>query len=90
MKKVGIIGLGDMGIAMAKNIAASGFDLTGCDIREERLELLEQVGGRRASRAAEVGAEETLATGPQTIRPAHRNWTGLARQVAERNGTVVT
>ncbi len=31
MKRVGIIGLGDMGIAMARNIIKSGFELTGFD-----------------------------------------------------------
>ncbi|GAH83417.1 unnamed protein product, partial [marine sediment metagenome] len=31
MKQVGIIGLGDMGIGMAKNIIKNGFDLVGYD-----------------------------------------------------------
>ena len=56
MKRVGIIGLGDMGIAMARNIIKSGFELTGFDLREERLKLLEEVGGKRASTPAEVGS----------------------------------
>ncbi|MGB6362489.1 MAG: NAD(P)-binding domain-containing protein, partial [Thermoanaerobaculia bacterium] len=29
MKRIGIIGLGSMGLAMAKNIIDSGFELTG-------------------------------------------------------------
>ena len=33
MKKVGIVGLGDMGIGMAKNIVDNGFDLIGYDLR---------------------------------------------------------
>ncbi len=56
MKRVGIIGLGDMGIAMARNIIKSGFELTGFDLREERLKLLEDAGGKRASTPAEVGS----------------------------------
>ncbi len=56
MKRVGIIGLGDMGIAMARNIIKSGFELTGFDLREERLKLLEEAGGKRAATPAEVGS----------------------------------
>ena len=55
MKRIGIIGLGDMGIAMAQNIAKSGFELTGFDLREERLKMLTAAGGRRAGSVAEVG-----------------------------------
>ncbi len=56
MKRVGIIGLGDMGIAMARNIIKSGFELIGFDLREERLELLEAAGGTRAASPAAVGS----------------------------------
>ena len=55
MKRVGIIGLGDMGIAMAKNIVKSGFELTGFDLREERMQMLTAAGGCRAGSVAEVG-----------------------------------
>ena len=55
MKRVGIIGLGDMGLAMAKNIIQSGFALTGYDLRAERLEMLEALGGQVAHSPAEVG-----------------------------------
>ena len=37
MKKVGLIGLGDMGIGMAQNILKNGFELTGFDLREARV-----------------------------------------------------
>ena len=40
MKKVGIVGLGDMGIGMASNILKTGFELTGFDLRAERRKLL--------------------------------------------------
>ena len=53
-KKVGLIGLGDMGIGMAKNLLRNGFALTGYDLREERLELLTQLGGKRAESCREV------------------------------------
>ena len=54
MKTVGIVGLGDMGLGMAKNVIKAGFRLVGYDLREERLAALEAAGGRRASSCAEL------------------------------------
>ena len=56
MKKVGFIGLGDMGMAMAKNLLKEGFELTGFDLREEQLKELEGAGGKRAASPSEIGA----------------------------------
>ena len=55
MRQVGIVGLGDMGIGMAKNIIKNGFDLVGYDLREERLRLLKALGGKVGSSPQEVG-----------------------------------
>ena len=55
MKQVGIIGLGDMGIGMAKNLIGNGFGLVGYDLRDERLALVEQLGGASARSPREVG-----------------------------------
>ncbi len=55
MKKIGIVGLGDMGIGLSRNILESGFELRGFDLREERLKLLEQAGGIRGESVADVG-----------------------------------
>jgi len=49
MKNIGIIGLGDMGIGMANNIVKNGFNLYGFDLREERLKLFKQLGGKSAA-----------------------------------------
>ncbi len=49
MKTIGFAGLGDMGLAMSRNILNAGFPLTGFDLRQERLALLEQSGGKRAA-----------------------------------------
>lgn len=54
MKKVGLIGLGDMGIGMAKNIVKNGFELTGFDLREERRQMLAELGGKPAASCREV------------------------------------
>ncbi len=60
MKQVGIIGLGDMGIGMAKNIIKNGFDLVGYDLRDERLRILETLGGKVASSPQEVGQQSDV------------------------------
>lgn len=55
MKRVGIIGLGDMGIGLSRNIIQGGFELIGFDLREQRRQMLEESGGRPAKSIAEVG-----------------------------------
>jgi len=54
MKKVGIVGLGDMGSGMAKNILQAGFSLTGFDLSAARLAELEKAGGVGAASCREV------------------------------------
>jgi putative dehydrogenase len=44
-----------MGMGMARNIINAGFSLTGFDLREARMEELEEEGGVRASGCREVG-----------------------------------
>jgi len=55
MRRVGIIGLGDMGMGMARNIIKGGFPLTGFDLRDARLAEFEEAGGTRAASCREVG-----------------------------------
>jgi putative dehydrogenase len=55
MRRVGLIGLGDMGMGMAKNLLKSGFELTGFDLRDTRLAELEQQGGAPAVSSRAVG-----------------------------------
>ncbi len=54
MKRVGFIGLGDMGMAMSINLIKAGFSLSGYDLRQERLDLLRESGGEPASSPREV------------------------------------
>jgi 3-hydroxyisobutyrate dehydrogenase-like beta-hydroxyacid dehydrogenase len=54
-KKIGFIGLGNMGKPMAVNLATAGFDLTVYDIRPEPLEELKRLGAKVARSPAEVG-----------------------------------
>ena len=54
MKKVGIVGLGDMGSGMAKNILKNGFSLTGFDLSAERMTELKEAGGTPAANCRQV------------------------------------
>jgi 3-hydroxyisobutyrate dehydrogenase-like beta-hydroxyacid dehydrogenase len=54
-KKIGFIGLGNMGEPMATNIAKAGFDLTVYDIRAEPLHTLEKLGAKVARSPQEIG-----------------------------------
>jgi len=52
--RVGFIGLGRMGKAMAANVLAAGFDIVVLDLREEPMRELAQMGAKRARRLKEV------------------------------------
>jgi 3-hydroxyisobutyrate dehydrogenase-like beta-hydroxyacid dehydrogenase len=54
MKKVGIVGLGDMGIGLATNLLKNGFELTGFDISKDRIADFVQLGGKQAENCREV------------------------------------
>lgn len=56
---VGVIGLGNMGAGLAKNLLAAGFDVVGCDLITEKTDALAQMGGRPLQDAAAVGREAT-------------------------------
>ncbi|MEP1571577.1 NAD(P)-dependent oxidoreductase [Roseibium album] len=56
MKKTGVIGLGDMGSGLAKNLIANGFETKGFDLSGERMNAFVAMGGTAAQNAGEVGA----------------------------------
>ena len=56
MTKVGVIGLGDMGSGLAKNLIAAGHETTGFDLSERRMSDFVALGGKPAGSPAEVGA----------------------------------
>ena len=61
MNTIGVIGLGDMGSGLAKNLLSSGFDVVGFDLSPERMQAFEKMGGRPATSPHEVGAEAEAA-----------------------------
>jgi 3-hydroxyisobutyrate dehydrogenase/putative dehydrogenase len=54
--KAGVIGLGDMGSGIAKNLLKSGFEVSGFDLSETRLAAFKGMGGNAVASPAEVGA----------------------------------
>lgn len=56
MKTVGIIGIGDMGSGIAKNLIKNGFETWGYDLSPDRMAAFRQLGGHAAESIADVGA----------------------------------
>ncbi len=52
--KVGVIGLGSMGMGAALNLAAKGHAVHGCDLREAARAELERAGGEAVGRPADL------------------------------------
>jgi len=51
-KNLGVIGLGNMGMGMAKNLVAAGFAVSAYDLNKERLDAFVRLGGRMAADVA--------------------------------------
>ncbi len=56
MRKVGVVGIGDMGSGLAKNLMKAGFEVCGFDPSARRLDAFAEAGGVAKASAAEVGA----------------------------------
>ncbi|MEM8553759.1 MAG: NAD(P)-dependent oxidoreductase [Pseudomonadota bacterium] len=57
MHRTGVIGLGDMGSGLAKNLIKNGFACAGYDLSETRLAALTDLGGTACASVADVGAQ---------------------------------
>ena len=57
MDRVGVIGLGDMGSGLAKNLMKAGFHVVGLDLDATRMTEFTDSGGIAAKSAAEVGRD---------------------------------
>jgi L-threonate 2-dehydrogenase len=56
MTTIGFIGLGAMGLPMARNLVTRGFTVRGFDMRQAAVEALAKAGGVRAASAVEASA----------------------------------
>src|SRR6478736_4901206 len=54
MTTVGFVGLGAMGLPMAKNLVERQFRVQGFDLRREALDALQEAGGTPAATAADI------------------------------------
>ena len=59
MKNIGVIGIGDMGSGLAKNLIKNGYLVTGVDLQPDRMQSFVDMGGLAASSPAEVGRATT-------------------------------
>jgi 3-hydroxyisobutyrate dehydrogenase-like beta-hydroxyacid dehydrogenase len=59
-KRIGFIGLGNMGKPMAINLARAGFELTVFDVRSEPLAELAKLGAHVAGSTREVGERSDI------------------------------
>lgn len=57
MARVGVIGLGDMGSGLARNLIAAGYEVAGHDLSEARMSAFAELGGVPALSAAETGRD---------------------------------
>ena len=55
-KSAGLIGLGSMGMGVARSLLRAGFAVSGYDVRPESLKQFAGIGGNAAASPAEVGA----------------------------------
>ena len=69
-EKLGMIGLGKMGLALSKEFLDEGHEMLGYDIDEARMKMLEDLGGKRAASAKEI-AEQCDITFSILLKEAH-------------------
>jgi putative dehydrogenase len=55
MKNIGVIGLGDMGSGLAKNLMTNGFSVFGLDLKPDRQVAFTDMGGTLVNDAADLG-----------------------------------
>jgi 3-hydroxyisobutyrate dehydrogenase-like beta-hydroxyacid dehydrogenase len=60
VRKVGVVGLGNMGRPIARNILAGGFEVTMYDLNPAAVEELVALGARAAGRPADVAMDADL------------------------------
>jgi 3-hydroxyisobutyrate dehydrogenase-like beta-hydroxyacid dehydrogenase len=60
MEKVGVIGVGRMGLAMVKHLIRHGYTVTACDIASANLDKACALGARAAATPADVGGRASF------------------------------
>ena len=75
---IGFVGLGNMGLPMARNLVEAGHDVVGVDVDEERLAAFEMVGGNTGGIADAAAADVvvTMVRTPDQLRSVVRELYG--------------
>ncbi len=60
MTEVAVVGLGNMGLGMARNLLAAGFEVTGFDLRPERARILAEQGGQAADSLGDLAHADVV------------------------------
>lgn len=60
MKTTAVVGLGNMGIGMAKNLLQAGFPVMGYDLRADRQDLLAEMRGNPARSLADLAGADVV------------------------------
>ena len=60
MNTTAVVGLGNMGMGMALNLLAAGFEVIGFDLRPERGQMLAEQGGRAAESLADLADADAV------------------------------
>ena len=60
MKNVAVVGLGNMGMGMAKNLLAAGYVVSGYDLQPERGQILAELGGAPAASLADLADADVV------------------------------
>lgn len=74
MAKIGFIGLGNMGLPMARNLLKAGHQVAGFDLSDAACAALVEAGGRRAADTADAVADADAVV---TALPAARHVRGV-------------
>lgn len=94
MKKVGFIGLGDMGMGMTKNLIKHGFEVTGYDLRVDRLTTLAQLGGKPVANCREVAQNSDtvfiMVLNGQQVKEVVEGETGLLEALKPGDTIIIT
>ena len=93
MDKVGVIGLGDMGSGLAKNLLRNGFNTIGFDISQERMRNFKSIGGEIAVSVKDIAQKANIVfvmvmTGDQAESVIFDD--GLANQLIEGSSIILT
>jgi 3-hydroxyisobutyrate dehydrogenase-like beta-hydroxyacid dehydrogenase len=60
VERIGVVGVGVMGLAMSQHLLAAGFEVRGFDVGPDRLEALAAAGGLAADSAAAVARDSDI------------------------------